>query len=423
MPNIAGKPHVAVLGAGITGSYMALDLAEQGYQVTLIEKGSPGNGASGRSVAACRQQFSTESTIRGMMYAVRQLRDFASRYETDQAYFPRGYLFVYRDPEQFTVAQTENALQRQCGLTEAVVLTQTEVAARFPYVSRDILGGTWCPTDGFMRPEVIYSTACEVAERLGVVHYRNTEVLGVDLSGDRITRLHARKVLRNTDLDVVGYGDKVDVACDFVVNATGLWTMKTQALWSTPGLYPQPEIEPKKVFVYYLSKNGLTVDFSEWPFVATDCGAYCRPELSGDKMILGWIRRTDPYRAEAPDRCQDEVPVGFSAHDLDGYAVEMWRELAGWLPVLGDLGMVQHTSGVYDNAPDHNPFIDNDKHVKNLVHAVGFSGHGAMHSPFTARIVRHKLEVGGNTMDLDGVQLDISAYAIGREFKPEHKVL
>lgn len=423
-PIVAGMPSVAILGAGITGSYIALDLAEQGYGVVLIEKASPGNGASCRSVAACRQQFSTETTIKGMMHATRELRTFGSRYRSEPAYFPRGYLFLYRDRAQFATAQEDNALQRQCGLTEAVVLTAVEVIERFPYVDHDIVGATWCPTDGFIRPEVIYGTACEVAEGLGATILKNTEVIGVDKDHNRITCVRGRKVLRDSDMNVIGYEAEVNVECDYVVNATGLWTMRTQTLWSPSHLRPQPEVAPEQVFVYYLGQNrGSAQDFSAWPFIATDGGAYCRPELNGDKMILGWVKRTEPYSADAPDRCQDEVPAGFRSQESDGYAVEMWSELAGWVPALKHMGVVRHSSGVYDTAPDHNPFIDHDRHVTNLVHAVGFSGHGAMHSPFTARIVRHLLEGGGNVMDLDGQQLDISAYAIGREYRAEHKVL
>ena len=49
---IPGKPqNVAVIGAGILGAAIAWRLAQRGVQVTLIDKGQPGHGASSHSFA------------------------------------------------------------------------------------------------------------------------------------------------------------------------------------------------------------------------------------------------------------------------------------------------------------------------------------------------------------------------------------
>ena len=55
----------------------------------------------------------------------------------------------------------------------------------------------------------------------------------------------------------------------------------------------------------------------------------------------------------------------------------------------GEFGGVQATTaGFYAVTPDHNPFLDVDPAVPNLIRLVGFSGHGAMFGPFTAAVAR-----------------------------------
>jgi glycine/D-amino acid oxidase-like deaminating enzyme len=38
-------------------------------------------------------------------------------------------------------------------------------------------------------------------------------------------------------------------------------------------------------------------------------------------------------------------------------------------------------------SPDGSPLIGRDSRLTNLAHAAGFSGHGVMHAPVTARLV------------------------------------
>jgi glycine/D-amino acid oxidase-like deaminating enzyme len=46
------------------------------------------------------------------------------------------------------------------------------------------------------------------------------------------------------------------------------------------------------------------------------------------------------------------------------------------------------TAGYYGTTPDANPLIGWDTQIPGLMHAAGFSGHGLMHAPITALLVR-----------------------------------
>jgi sarcosine oxidase subunit beta len=45
---------VVIIGGGSTGALSAVRLAEQGFQVTVLEKAQIGNGSSSRSAAGIR---------------------------------------------------------------------------------------------------------------------------------------------------------------------------------------------------------------------------------------------------------------------------------------------------------------------------------------------------------------------------------
>lgn len=397
------KPRVAVIGAGVTGALTALTLAEDGYDVFVFEKRVKGNGASSRSAAAIRQQFSTSTTVRGMRYATQYYASFGARYgASEQLHFQRGYLFLYRTRQEFTRATANAAMQRSCGLNEVEVLAPDDVRRRFPYVGSDgICGATWCPTDGFLTPDLIYETAFAVLNRLGGKLHQHTEVIGAVKSGSRIT------ALRTTT---------GDFPAELVINATGIWTPRTVSEVLQSGAL---DIDPKKVFLHFLRVHDK-VDVRMWPFIATEVGAYCRPDNgpNPDALMIGWLSE-QPSVYIFSDEFQDEIPQGFGT-DADGAGGRVWRELASWLPPLANMrGIRAVTSGMYDMTPDHNPFIDYDQEVPNLIHAVGFSGHGVMHAPFTAAIVRHLVHTGHSSpsMTLDGVKINLSCFAIGRRYE------
>lgn len=89
--------------------------------------------------------------------------------------------------------------------------------------------------------------------------------------------------------------------------------------------------------------------------------------------------------------------------------------------------MVTGTSGYYDATPDNNPIIDYDTQVGNLIHVAGFSGHGLMHSPFTALIVAHLVGHGRGhprvELPFSLGSADLSSFALTREYKREGMLL
>jgi glycine/D-amino acid oxidase-like deaminating enzyme len=143
--------------------------------------------------------------------------------------------------------------------------------------------------------------------------------------------------------------------------------------------------------------------------------------------MTGWAHEARP-EPDFRDEDQDQIGAEFdhrSGTETKGY--ETWAELAGFVPSLADFaGIHATTSGFYGSTPDHNPFLGFDPAVPNLMRLVGFSGHGAMFGPFTARVA-DALAEAGHDLDsisvLDGVA-SLRPFQLGRTFvHGEHMVI
>jgi sarcosine oxidase subunit beta len=423
--------HVVIIGGGATSALIAVRLAERGFRVTVLEKAQLGNGSSSRSAAGIRAQFSTEETVVGMQYSEWWYSHFHDLLHspTDIRQQPvmrqNGYLFLYEAPAAIPAwqprkqqevaqiwhhAQTAASMQQRLGLP-VEVLTPQVVQERWPYLSPDRLtGATWCPTDGFLMPHMIYNEGFRRAKELGVQVQQHTEVLGAILRADRISAL------------VTNRGT---MEADWFVNATNAWAARLSPRIGGMAL----SVSPLKRYLYFLKPSQPVMDTTEWhqlPMIiygiGSHRGAHSRPEH--DLLLLAWAHETEP-EIHFSDADQDRIDPPFR-HDngIDNYGYAILEQVEQFSPLLANSGgLVATTCGFYGTTPDANPLIGRDAYQQNLVHAVGFSGHGLMHAPITALLVEAVLS--GDVDDghvripapFDHASIDLNTFDPGRTFE------
>jgi glycine/D-amino acid oxidase-like deaminating enzyme len=402
--------QVVILGAGITGSLTAWRLARAGYKVTVLEAQYPGAGSSSRTAAGIRQQYSTRETVLGMRFAVSFYWHFMEEVGGETTpIVQNGYLFLYNLEEAWTLAQKRVRFQQSWGLKEVEALPSEELVKRFPWVDPlTVLGGSWCPSDGFLRPDIVYQEACLAAQRLGATLIQRAPVVGVQKQGERIEAIVTPKGIFSGDI---------------FIDATNAWSPRlAQTLQAT--ILP---VSPLKRYLWMVERAGSLDEaaFLKMPLVIAPGGAYCRPENAGS-LLMGWAHNATP-EPEFSYEDQDRIEPHFyhtSGPDSAGY--ESWASLAEVMPPLGEFaGLTATTSGYYATTPDHNPFLDIDPLVPNLIRLVGFSGHGAMFGPFTARVAEHLVGGGkGSLLKLAEGEVGLECFAIGRDFShSEHLVI
>jgi len=394
--------HAVIIGAGITGTLTAVRLQKEGWSVTILEAHHVGAGSSSRTAAGIRQQFSTPETVLGMRYSVDHYKRFPE--EVGGMMSPivqNGYLFLIGDqPEK---AQERVKMQRTCGLDEVEFLNPTETQERFPFVDPDhIVGATWCPSDGFLRPEVVYGEAAASARARGVTILQNAPVEKAKTSADKVTAVWAKGSWHEADL---------------FVDTTNAWTQRVASILGCS----QIPVDPVKRHLWFLARGGTFTgqQLMNMPMVVTPSGAYCHPE-NAETLMAGWAKETTVDVHFSFDS-QDDVDAAYSHKSgVDSVAYETWFALSESLPPIGEFaGIHATTCGYYGVTPDHNPFLDFDPHHTNVLRLVGFSGHGAMFGPFTAHVAAQLAEAGKNptTIDVLGHSVSLAPFAINRPFK------
>ena len=159
--------------------------------------------------------------------------------------------------------------------------------------------------------------------------------------------------------------------------------------------------------------------------IITPKGAYCRPENRGS-LLMGWAHTADSEPSFDHDD-QDMIETPYSHTGFDSLAFEAWEAIAESIPPFGEFdGIAATTSGYYGTTPDHNPFLGYDPNRENLLHLVGFSGHGAMFGPFTALAAGYLAEAGSDLEHISvlGEAVSMAAFALNREYHAtEHMVI
>jgi FAD-dependent oxidoreductase domain-containing protein 1 len=419
------RERIAIIGAGVSGALCAARLAEAGFDVTLVEKASIGNGSSSRSMAGIRAQFGVEETVIGMLYSEWWYCHFHEMLATpvEQRQQPairqNGYLFLFDAPDapdaapdadaHWQRAQRLAAMQRRVGVS-VDVLTPTEISVRWPHlVAERLIGATWCPTDGFLFPPVIYGEGVRRAADLGATILQHTEVLSAHVKSGRIVKLNT---------------SRGEIQTEWVVNCTNAWAARVSARLGGMHL----PIQPVKRFLYHLDPGPNVLPpavFAALPMtiygMGRRLGAHTRPD--GSHLILAGTSRTPP-EPDFSDEDQDRVPEHFDhRHAVDNFGFELLSDMALYAPSLVTSGGVLATTcGYYGMTPDAVPLIGFDANLTNLVHAAGFSGHGIMHAPVTALLVERLLtgEINNGEVHLpppfERHSLNLPAFAPTRDF-------
>ena len=346
---------VVIIGAGIVGSSIAWHLTDAGCRnVLMVEREShQGKGSTGKSMGGVRAQFATPVNIQMSLYSIPFYAAFEERLGMPADYRPQGYLFVATRPSHLDYLRPNQELQKSLGLTQVRRLTREEIVAIVPQLrSDDILGGSFCPTDGFVDPYSVMVGFTTRAGEHGATLWRSTEVTGINLEDGRIAGVETTRG---------------PVSTPVVVNAAGPWAAPTAALAGVD-LPVEPlrrMLVPTEPFDGVSHTIPMVIDMTN--------GFHFRPESRG--FLLAW---NDP----------EETP-GYKDTFEPSFIEKILLRAADRVPCFENLAVnpKRAWAGLYEMSPDHHAIIGQAPDVPGFFCANGFSGHGVMHAPATGKIV------------------------------------
>jgi glycine/D-amino acid oxidase-like deaminating enzyme len=371
---------VVIIGGGIVGSSIAYHLTEAGCtNVLIIEREQQqGMGSTAKSMGGVRAQFATPINIRMSLYSI----DLFSRFEDvtghTAGYRPHGYLFVATTERHLDYLKTNLRQQQSCGLNNAEMVTREDIIKTIPQlIADDVLGGTFCPTDGFVDPYSVMTGFAKRARERGVRTLLETDVTGIDVEHGKVAGVQTSR----------GY-----ISTRTLVNAAGPWAAGVARLAGVeiPVEPLRRQIVKTEPFEQLSSHLPMVIDMSS--------GFHFRPE--GSSFLLAW---PDPEQIH-----------GFRTDFDYGFIEKILTRAVTRVPVFADVEVNPRRcwAGMYEMTPDHHAIIGRAPGVEGMFLANGFSGHGVMHSPATGKIISELIATGASSF-VDAAMLRAERFAEG----------
>jgi sarcosine oxidase, subunit beta len=345
---------VVIIGGGVVGSSVAYHLTDLGCADVLVveREAQQGLGSTAKSTGGVRAQFATPVNIEMSRYSI----DFFSRFEEltghTAQYRPHGYLFVATRPAHLDYLAANRKLQAAHGLTNVQAVTREDILGIIPQINGDdILGGSFCPTDGFVDPYSVTVGFAQRARARGARVMLDTAVTGIDVRGGRVTGVRTSRGV---------------VATRAVVNAAGPWAKPVAALAGV-----ELPVEPlRRKLVHTQAFDAIPMHL---PMVIdmTD-GFHFRREGAG--VLMAWHDGKDEYTYD-------------TTFD-DEFIERILTRAVERVPAFADAQVNPRRcwAGLYEVTPDHHAIIGPAAEVGGFYLVNGFSGHGVMHSPASGRV-------------------------------------
>src|SRR6266513_2349227 len=159
--------EVVVVGAGIVGASIALQLARRDVGVLLVDAGGPAGGMSGRSFRQVRTHYSNEVTTRLARRGIEILRGWGDHVGVgDSGFEPVGYLLAVAG-DQADGCAANVALGRSLGVRTELVPAE-RLREIEPLLAADGLAcGAWEPDSGLIDPVKVALSATVAAQMSG----------------------------------------------------------------------------------------------------------------------------------------------------------------------------------------------------------------------------------------------------------------
>jgi len=411
---MAERDEILVIGGGAVGVCCAYELARAGRSVRLIERGelcagcSAGNaglvptsvcgpiaepGVIGKAMRwlrdpegplrikvradpklvrwlwlfrrACNEHTWRRSLIytRDLMRASQKL--FAERAaESDFDYHQNGILVFYRTAE--TLEKGAAAARVLAGMDiRSEVLDAGVVRQRDPRATNQVAGAIYFPEDAHLDPPPFVEAMGRLAEKRGARIQTKTEVLALQVSGDKVS---AVETTAGT------------FTAERIVLAAGSWSPRLADRLGLPLL-----IEPAKGYSLTLAggANGCT-----HPVRLSDARMVVTP-MSGNLRVTAKL---------------DLVGLNL---DLDERRVRNLPQLAGeYLRFKGDFSGATRWCGLRPLTPDGLPLLGPHPRAKNLILATGHGILGLGLAPITGRLIAQLIAGEQPAFDLELMRPD-----------------
>jgi D-hydroxyproline dehydrogenase subunit beta len=346
---VSNSFDVAIIGAGMVGAACALECAEAGLAVSMIEAGVIGGGATAAGMGHIVVMDDSEAQFALTRYSQELWMQLASELPREVEFERTGTIWVAADEEEMTAVPAKFHYYNSRGVPAEMLDTHALSDAE-PILRAGLVGGLFVPQDAVLYPPVAARWLADRALRRGGTLIRQ-KVVAASGSAVRLS-------------------DGSTVSCGFSINATGA---------SAPELTPGVEIKKRK---------GHLVITDRYP-------GFVRHQL----VELGYLKSahslsSDSVAFNVQPRSTGQVLIGSSRQygaehsTVDHVMVRaMVKRACEYIPALATMSAVRCWTGFRAATPDKLPLIGPSVVDERLWLATGHEGLGITTSLATAKLL------------------------------------
>ena len=366
---------VIVIGGGVVGCATAYYLAKKGVKNVIVLEAdkSIGHGGSSRNGGGVRQSGRDVRELPYAIYAVQNMWPHLSEeLGVDVEYYQRGNLRLGKTEMHLEKLEKLASNARSLGLDMNVVDGKT-VKEICPYLSDDIIGASWCPTDGHANPMMTTLAYYKRSTEMGVRYFTEAKVKEL------------RKIKGKVRKVVLESGEIFEA--ETVIVAAGY---ESRYITRTVGI----DVPMTRYF-----EEALVTEMQPHMFdimLGTADADFYGHQAQHGSFVFG----SESGLEEATD---------MSPNDLKTNSLTVsagCRAIMGYIPLLSDAKIVRTWGGWLDNCYDGVPVISKVDEVPGLIIACGFTGHGFGTAPSVV-LMLSQMVVGEDTVvDISALRYD-----------------
>lgn len=367
---------VIIIGGGVVGCAAAYYLAKAGTSnvIVLESTGSIGHGGSSRNGGGVRQSGRDVRELPYAMYGIKYLwPSLSEELGVDVEYTQKGNLRLGKTEEHLKKLQTLATNAQSVGLDVRMVNAK-EVKEICPYLSDDIIGASWCPTDGHANPLTTTLGFYKRALEMGVRFFTKAEVTEL-----RKVKGKVRKVVLS-DGEVLE-GETIILAAAYesraIARTVGVDLPMTRLIDECLVTEMQPHMFDIMLGTAGADFYGHQAKHGSFVF-GSDCGYEEVTDM------------TDPSKF-----ITNSMTLSASC-----------RAIMDYVPALKHAKVVRSWCGWLDNAFDGVPFISRVEEAEGLIVACGFTGHGFGTAPAVGLMLSQMVAGEDTIVDIGALRYD-----------------
>jgi sarcosine oxidase subunit beta len=358
--------EVVIVGGGSHGLATAYYLAKRHgiRDVCILEKSYIGSGASGRNTTIIRSNYRTPEGAAFYGESVRLYEQLSDKLDFNLMFSQHGHLTLAHSDRAMITMQERAEVNKLLGIKSSVIYLDRirELCPELDLSQRPaypIVGALYHPPGGIIRHDAVVWGLARAADRHGVEIHQDTEVVGFERDGDRITAVQT---------------PRGRVECGQVVSATAGWSSLVGRL---VGLRLPITTHILQAFVTEPVKPFLDV-----VLVSSQLHVYVSQTDRGEFLIGAEIEPYTTYKSAGT--------LSFLEYSA-AHAIEL-------LPQLERTKVLRTWTGLCDLSPDYSPILGRTE-IDNFHVSTGWGTYGFKAAPIVG-VTLAELVASGKTPDL-----------------------